>query len=188
MKREDAMVDAEELNELEKTSLASLRRDAAPPPALESSVVGELRSRGLVRAGGSRATWIRLGALAAGIALFLAGVVVGGRSARPGAPPSPRYLLLLEGADTVSPEEETARVSEYSAWARKEAGAGHLLSGEKLQPDARVLGTGPSSGSASVRGFFVISAKDDAEALSIANDCPHLRHGGRVVLRRIGHS
>ena len=181
------MADSEELNESERAALGDLRRDAAPPEALETSVLAALRSRGLARtASASRRAWMLAASLAAGVALFSAGLFVGGRPARPGPPPSPRYLLLLEGADTVSAEEESARVREYSAWARSEAKAGHLLSGEKLEPEARILGSGGStSGGASVRGFFVISAKDDAAALAIASDCPHLRHGGRVVLRKI---
>jgi hypothetical protein len=35
------------------------------------------------------------------------------------------------------------------------------------------------------RGFFVVRARDFAEARRIAETCPHLRHGGRIVLRRV---
>jgi hypothetical protein len=35
------------------------------------------------------------------------------------------------------------------------------------------------------RGYFVISARDADEARRIAATCPHLRHGGRIVLRRV---
>jgi predicted GIY-YIG superfamily endonuclease len=34
------------------------------------------------------------------------------------------------------------------------------------------------------RGFFVVRARDLAEAQRIAAACPHLRYGGRIVLRR----
>ena len=181
------MADAEELNEPERTALEALRRDTVAPKALEASVIAALRARGLVVAGAASLRWKLIASLAACLALFSAGVFVGGRQAGPAAQAEPRYVLLLEGSDTVSSEEEGARVREYSAWARREASAGHLLSGEKLEPEARVLGGGAGSapGGSAVRGFFVISAKDDAEALAIAADCPHLRHGGRVVLRKI---
>ena len=36
-----------------------------------------------------------------------------------------------------------------------------------------------------VINFFIIQAADSAEAYRIARDCPHLRHGGTIQLRRI---
>jgi hypothetical protein len=36
-----------------------------------------------------------------------------------------------------------------------------------------------------IRGFFVISASDFQDALSVARSCPHLRHGGRILVRPI---
>jgi hypothetical protein len=44
---------------------------------------------------------------------------------------------------------------------------------------------GATAGGEAASGFFIIVAKDDAEALAIAHGCPHLAHGGRVVVRRI---
>jgi hypothetical protein len=81
-------------------------------------------------------------------------------------------------------------VTEYKAWARREAGAGRLIEGEKLEPQALVLGAPADgqAGSRAVAGFFVIAARDDAEALAIARGCPHLAHGGRVVVRRIART
>jgi hypothetical protein len=36
-----------------------------------------------------------------------------------------------------------------------------------------------------VRGFFIIRAATEAEALGVARTCPHLRHGGAVAVRPI---
>jgi hypothetical protein len=177
----------------ERSGLEALRVEQTPPEALEAAVVSALVERGLVRrASVPFARWFQIAAaLAAAACLFSAGLFVGSRPGRsPGRPDRPRYLLLLEGADTLTPEEEARRVVEYRAWAHREAGAGRLLSGEKLEPAARTLGVEParSGGGESVRGFFIIVAKDDAEALAIAHGCPHLAHGGRVVVRRIATS
>ena len=43
----------------------------------------------------------------------------------------------------------------------------------------------PAGGAESVRGYFVIAARDEREALEIARGCPHLRHGGWIVVRPI---
>ena len=174
----------------ERAGLAALRIDQTPPDALEVAVVGALAQRGLVRRAPSPfARWAKVAAaLAAAACLFGAGLFVGSRPGRPpGRPDRPRYLLLLEGGNALTPKEEARRVVEYRAWARKEAAAGRLLSGDKLEPAARSLGAEParSAGGEAAGGFFIIVAKDDAEALAIAHGCPHLAHGGRVVVRRI---
>jgi len=180
----------DELEDAERFALAGLRQDADPPPELEASVVADLRRRGLLRPAGSRRTRGAVPAAAAAVIAFALGIAVGLASRRPSSPAlaSGRYVLLLEGADTPSAQEEARRVDEYRAWARKEAGAGRLVSGEKLEPWALALGAAAQvpAGGETVRGFFIIAARDDAEALAIAQGCPHLLHGGRVIVRKIG--
>ena len=36
-------------------------------------------------------------------------------------------------------------------------------------------------------GYFLIAAANDDEAEEIARRCPHLAHGGKVMVRRLGH-
>jgi hypothetical protein len=36
-----------------------------------------------------------------------------------------------------------------------------------------------------VRGFFIISAGSFEDALAVARGCPHLRHGGAILVRPI---
>jgi hypothetical protein len=183
------MTGPDDLTEPERAALQALREDAAAPPRLEEAVVAALARRGLVRASRSK-KW--LAPVAAAAAAFGLGILAGSAMAHRPAPAAAaeRYVLLLEGADTPTPEEELQRVAEYRSWARKEAGAGRLLSGEKLESQAVALGAGASrpSGGEAVRGFFIIVAKDEAEALAIARNCPHLRHGGRVVVRKIART
>src|SRR5262249_8354399 len=113
------------------------------------------------------------------------GVLIARRA--PAPPAGDRYVLFLEGADTPTPEEENARVAEYRAWARREAGAGHLLAGEKLDAAAPSLGSGAAAapGAAAVRGYFVLVAPEEAEARAGAEGRPHRRDGGAAVGRRI---
>ena len=68
------------------------------------------------------------------------------------------------------------------------ASRGVQVSGEELSEESAALG--PSIGSAAdggalPRGFFVIRAGDLAEAQRIASTCPHLRYGGRIVIKRV---
>jgi hypothetical protein len=103
---------------------------------------------------------------------------------------SPRYLLLLYD-DSTSANRPTADVAkliaEYSAWARGLRTAGQLVSAEKLRDDLVQWygGAVNTSDGARIGGFFVIRARDLADAQRIAGACPHLKHGGRVELRAI---
>ena len=149
-------------------------------------------------------------ALAASV---LVGVMIGrGSGAAPAAPatqagpvatPNPakeKYVLLLHGparargtavqaaADSAN---ERALVAEYAAWAGRLAGEGSLIAGEKLADDPLTMlvanGTVdvPRYTADELGGFFIIQVADSAEAYRIARDCPHLKHGGTVQVRRI---
>ncbi|HTO88752.1 MAG TPA: YciI family protein [Thermoanaerobaculia bacterium] len=177
--------------------LSELDREAAAPPALEERIVSALRARGMLRAAGPRSRApVRLAAAAAGLILLAAGFLAG-RSfdpRRPSPTPGPRYaLFLLRGQERVPqrPEEEAGRVAEYRAWARGLAKSGRFVSGEKLEDRVERVGSAPDvaasaeNGEEEIRGFFVISASDFQDALSVARGCPHLRHGGRILVRPI---
>jgi hypothetical protein len=178
-----------------RRALAAAREDRTPPPELESATIAALRSRALV--GGPRrtrrgTTLIQIAALAAAV---LAGVWIGQtRSSRP-APSGSRFVLLLylgpeyQATDAAG---DAAREAEYGAWIRSLARAGHATMGEKLawggiellpnQPPVE-LARVPTPDAA--RGLFIIVAADEQAALAIAETCPHLKYGGRVVVRQI---
>ncbi|HEX9581686.1 MAG TPA: hypothetical protein VF970_11335 [Gemmatimonadales bacterium] len=175
--------------------LNALDREVTPPAVLEARVRRTLRARGLLarRAAG----WRQMLAIAAAVTLMLAGYAVGKRaSTGPAAAAGTRYVLFLyEDArfDTSRPEAEL--VAEYGTWARALRERGQLDLGEKLadqvmtvDPDsaatpATALGAPLAAGG--VSGFFVIRAAGDQEALAIARTCPHLKYGGRVMVRPI---
>ena len=115
-------------------------------------------------------------------------------------PTGDEYLLLLhagEGASNpASPEEVKTRVTEYSAWADALHRRNRLVAAEKLDPrearsfeqvdgDLRVESIALASNRPHVAGFFHIRADSPEQAASIASECPHLRYGGRVELRRV---
>jgi len=116
-------------------------------------------------------------------------------------PPREQYLLLLEGPARTRPAgvvpsaadsaAERAIVAEYGAWAGRLQRSGALVMAEKLadEPIAIHAKSGvitPTRNPADeVGGFFLIQVTDSAEAQRIARECPHLKYGGTVQLRKI---
>jgi hypothetical protein len=168
-----------------------------PPPELERRVLETLAKRGLVgrRTAGGRVSraWRTALMIAAGMVFFASGALwqrVSARGASSTTDVRSRYALLLYGALTESAEAEQARVDEYRRWLGSIAADGRYVAGEKLRDGARELTSAgaidrPTADAESLAGFFIVSASTPAEAESIARSCPHIRHGGKVVLRAI---
>ncbi len=184
-----------DLDERLRRELARLPRELIPPKGLEARVVAALRESGWLAAARPRPNPWRLGgAVAAGLALLLAGFWLGRQGGHRGHPPAvPSYLLMLrEGADFKrEPWPQARMTAETAAWARRRLGVRHFVVGEKLEMDgwvltsSRVAGMSPMDLQDAPDGFFVIVASSDQEALAIARSCPFLRYGGRIEVRRI---
>lgn len=177
--------------------LRALDRGIDPPDALEGRVRRTLTTRGLLRRRPSPA-WRYAAAVVAAVALLAAGYLAGewGRDGVAEPDGVGRYAIFLyedTAFDTSRPELEL--VMEYSAWAAGLRERGRLEAGEQLaaagillerQADSIVVGErGPAAEAGALTGFFVIRAASEAEALSIARTCPHLKYGGRVAVRAI---
>jgi len=174
-----------ELTAAERAALMALPREVAPPPFLERRVLTALQGGEAVRRGNPR--WRALAALAAGAGLFFGGLWLGSRRVAPPAPPErvERYvLLLLEDPGFAPAASENALVAEYRDWAAGLRQRGLLELGEKLAEPAMLLPDAAVAPSR-VAGLFILRATSADEAAEIARSCPHLRHGGRIELRRI---
>lgn len=191
----------------ERAALAGHRGDMTPPPGLVDRIVGELQHRDVLRVATPRRAWLKAVGPMAAAAVFAAGVWIGTMVPRSsGAAPTPvpaptqpqphsQFMLLLYEDAAFrqgGPEDAQARVREYSAWARTLAASGRLVAGEELAARGEDLRSdghhAPIAGAALAdepRGYFVIAAPDEAGALEIAATCPHLAHGGRVIVRPI---
>jgi hypothetical protein len=166
----------------QRAGFAALPREVEPASDLEQRVVDRLHRDGVLPARRRGRPWV---AVAAAVLMFASGVVADRFwSMLPTRSEGARYVLLLYGAPTSSADIEAARVAEYGAWAREEAARGRLENGEKLDNRALVLG-GTAYGVEQPSGFFIIRASSDLEAQAVASRCPHLRHGGTVIVRRI---
>lgn len=114
--------------------------------------------------------------------------------------PEPSFVVVLQGrwpdAETVQPQERGRRAGEYWGWANSLAAEGRLVAAGDLEwePGIRL-----ASSQEALRpppdvmaepdflvGMFTIRAGSYEEALAIAQECPHLRYGGSVSVRRVG--
>jgi hypothetical protein len=178
-----------------RRELARLPRELAPPPGLEARVVAALRERGWLAAVRPRPIPWRLGgAVAAGLALLVAGIWLGRQGANGGHPPAaPSYLLMLRpGADFNRERLSDARMTDETVlWARTVLGVRRYVISNKLEmggwvvTPSRVAGLSPVDLRDAPDGFFLIRAASDREALGIARSCPFLKWGGRIEVRRI---
>ena len=163
-------------------------KTAEPRSSMENEVVGRLRKSGLIErrhAGGWR--WAL--AACAVVVLFVAGLAVGRTTVSARAPEFTYVLLLEEGNEYQVPAEGAEmdkRVDEYRNWAiglRKE---GVQVSGVKLKDDSVVLGEASGKGDQEMlRGMFSIRTESEEQARKIAESCPHLKYGGKIVIRPI---
>ena len=191
----------DELSEEESGALRSLQSGRLPPPGMEARTIASLKSAGLLRGNPDRRWWRAAAAVAACLVLFVAGVAVGARLAITPARPEPageRFVLLLyegSGYQPSAPGAESERIAEYGAWARSLRSNGEIVSGEKLKDGEQILGTAaipnPAGADQPIRwpgalgGYFIIAARDPERAREIASTCPHLHHGGSIVIRQI---
>lgn len=174
-------------------ALADARRDETPPAAIEGQTLAALKAARLIR---PPRRPLRTGLLAAAAiaASLTVGVWIGVEYRRPSPHQSQFLLLLYEDAafDARYRHEFPRLEAEYSAWIRSLARSGHALDGEKLAWGGAELLPGqpakplPDVESAdTAHGYFIILADDERAAIRVAETCPHLKYGGRIVLRPI---
>ena len=183
-----------------------LPAEVTPPAGLEGRVLRGLARRGLLkRAPRSPGVPWWTGALAATLAAFALGWVTGHAGARveqrpagvspvgpaPTAATGQQYLLLLsaDAPRAYTTQERWDLYQEYAAWADRLYDAGRLVAAEELAEGGVLLWrdvvkpvvmTESTPG-----GFFLVTARDSAEALAIARDSPHWRRGGTIAIRPV---
>jgi hypothetical protein len=185
--------DDSELNPDERAAFAALSAELPVPAGLAPRVAAEVAAAHRAgRTSRQRRVLQLLGGLAATIAIFLAGAWFGRGGARtsPTVETGERYVLLLHEDATFAGGATGSLVAEYRDWAIAWHRRGALELGEKLADgswllDQATVSERASPGGDAISGLFVIRAESAQQALEIAGSCPHLRHGGRIELRRI---
>ena len=155
-------------------ALQRLPRELEPPEHVRSNLRANLRAN--LRSND------RVNLLRAAVAASLGAVAfAAGRITAPRAVVSPaegqKFAFLLYGGPTGGGDD---RAAEYGAWAVEARRQGRPVSGERLADAAFVAGSATSD-PLPLRGFFVVRARDSAEALDLARRHPHAKDGTVVV-------
>jgi hypothetical protein len=169
--------------------LEDFTRGSEPSPALRRRVEHTLGARGLIAE--SPTSWKRV-ALAASIVIAAGLGFAAGRVQRTApAHDGPQFLLLLREDSTYRDDRPVGDiVREYGRWADSLRRNEQLVLAEKLgderadvvdpQTDFR-----PDQGESPTTGFFLVRAPDLEAARAIAAASPHVKYGGRVVIRSV---
>lgn len=174
--------------------LQQLPRELPPPASLEDDTVHRLRAAGSLRAWYTPPRWLAAALFA--IAFLAAGYLTGRGSVE--TPPAPTYALLLYGGSTGDDSAAHAvRAAEYGEWATRPHPTAAVVGGEALAENGMLIfapDTGSFGGIAAAVvdagdtqpvGFFLVRAPNRQAAMQLARDCPHLKYGGRIVVREI---
>lgn len=182
-----------------------------PPDRLEDATVGKLLERGLIKAEPTRhqrrSHWVAVRAsLAAAASIALVGIGIWiGYETKPtvaagtltGAE-SNLYAFLLyetEGYDRAAGADAMSRYGEYGAWVAKASERGQFVTGEDLEVERGWMLSPSDNGvsvveratpveAAALSGIFFIKAASPSEALELARELPHIKHGGDVLVQK----
>lgn len=171
---------------METDPIHQLREHPRPPADLERRTLAAVRAAGGLRQPSGR-RWL---AAAAAAVIFIAGVGAGRMwtPTQTDVTGQPRYLLLLAG-DTLPEVNLGDRSREYGEWARSVSRNGVYIRGAELAPMARLIGVAAESSLgrelATVGGYFIVEAGTEAEAVRLAESCPHVKYGGAIQVRKL---
>jgi len=105
-----------------------------------------------------------------------------------------KFMLIFHGGqyDSLSPEEMQRMMGKWFAWIEKLSKTDQYVTGEPLLPGGKnvrsgnVVTDGPyTEGNEVVGGFFIVKAKDYAEAVAMCKDYPDYAFGGYVEVRQV---
>jgi hypothetical protein len=180
---------AHEPNDTDKIAeLHDLPLEVLPDASLGDRTVAALRGRGLLRADRAALRMRSAGWLAAAsilIVAFLAGYLTGKVGPQPQRPEA-SFALMLYGTIGGDSATQMARAMEYGQWARAPHESGRVVGGEALGDFVGAAGRPDSlAAGEELVGFFLVQAPDRESATRLAAGCPHVKYGGRVVVREI---
>jgi hypothetical protein len=112
--------------------------------------------------------------------------------------PKTTYLFVFRNStapSTLTPEQMEQNFGKWLAWIQKMHAKGQYLAGDPLEDAPGKVLRGPRGGKVTdgpfveakeiVAGYMLIAAKDFAEAVEIAKDCPGYEVNGSTEIRQI---
>jgi len=113
-------------------------------------------------------------------------------------PTAPTYMLVFRGRGDMcdlSPEEMQQTFQHWMTWIAKLKAQGQYLAGDPLEESPAQVVRGPRGAKVTdgpyaeakevVGGYMLIQAKNFADAVRIAQDCPGLAREGCVEVRQL---
>lgn len=111
-----------------------------------------------------------------------------------------KFMLILNDDPSafrdVTPAQMQEIIQQYRAWTERIAKEGRLVHSEKLKDEggkrirkrgsALVVVDGPyAEAKEVVGGYYMIEAKNYADAVEVAKTCPHAHFGGTIDVREV---
>lgn len=106
------------------------------------------------------------------------------------------YILFLRGGDarmeSMTEEQTAEHMQKWGVYMNNLAQNGHLVGGQPLQMDGRVLSNAgtqeavvKSAEGESVGGWLHFKAENYDQACELAKDCPIFEHNGNIEIREV---
>ena len=167
--------------------LRDLPKEVTPDASLEQRTITALRARSLLRS--PRRSWrVRPGGWLVAAGIVVMAFVSGFAAGRAGTEPARReasFALMLYGSVGGDSAQQQVRAAEYGRWARTPHQYGRVVGGEALGDHVSAAGVAAGGATDDLVGFFLVQARDREAATRLAAECPHVKYGGRVVVREI---
>jgi len=172
----------------------SMEEKYIPPEKLERKILTSLKSKGEIKEMAKTNFAKTISLSFAVILLIAASFIIGKRSAIvPNAESKNLYAMFLYN-NNVSGEDEEQKINEYHEWLVNLKAQGKTAKGDKLEDngmfvnkteDQIAINNVEFNNSEFISGYFIIEAADYDEMLAIAKECPHVKYGGKVQIRKI---
>lgn len=176
----------------EQELFKKLSREALPPSALENRIIHELAQEGLIKKKTGTLLLKWSGAVAASALLFLSGALYERTQLKDAVAiePSKGYMLILHEDQDFKPGDPMEMFKEYEKWMNDTYRRGVRITGQELKDESvLVQNEKPEdyrNGIAEPKttGYFLLEAGSLDEAVSVARENPHTRHGGTIEVKQ----
>ena len=159
------------------------------PPELKSKIISSLKSNNMISNSNlPKQTFAILGLLL--IAAFSCGYFLNtflntNKTKEMVMDNKSKFMLILK--NTPEFKEDIAHVAEYGLWMSDLVARGIMATGDELDINGTLLGNNQSNPSDlnTISGYFLIETDSESTAIAIANACPHIKHGGQVMIKKV---
>jgi len=174
----------------EKEAFKRLKKEAFPPPGLVDRISGQLLEEGLIRKSKQNRPVLKsLLAVAAAVLLFLGGILVEKWQSGITIDPQNGFMMVLLEGKEFKPGDPAEMAEEYGRWRKNIGEKGNKILGQELKNETVLINKGgqvnilPEQHTDRITGYFILEAASMEEAITIAQNNPHLQYGGSIQVK-----